>query len=146
MILHTFFKVYFEAPAHCSPKTILQARCTDLFLWWLYQINTDAWVLIHPTRGKTAVGYGTLYGDRLGGYQYCDVIKMMLRLADFINGKVKSYLKHYNELPSAELMTCQFEHWSLPDFNMLDFIFVTSISELQNLQSYHKRRWRLELY
>jgi NAD+ synthase (glutamine-hydrolysing) len=80
-------------------------------------------VLNTSNKSEAAVGYGTLYGDMIGGLSVLgDVYKSdVYRLAAYINHDHEIIPQHtIDKPPSAELRPGQKDTDSLPEYNLLD--------------------------
>ena len=82
-------------------------------------------VLNTSNKSEAAVGYGTLYGDMVGGLSViADIYKTeVFELAKFINQEKEVIpINIITKPPSAELRPDQFDSDSLPDYAILDKI------------------------
>lgn len=104
----------------------LQARCRGTLLMALSN-KFGAMVLTTGNKSEMAVGYATLYGDMVGGYNVLkDVYKtLVFRLAHYRNSLADGPvipLRVIERPPSAELAPGQIDEDSLPPYSMLDRI------------------------
>jgi NAD+ synthase (glutamine-hydrolysing) len=102
----------------------LQARIRGDILMFISN-RESGMVLTTGNKSELAVGYCTLYGDMCGGLAVlADVPKQMVyRLAAYINdlaGKELIPQSIITKPPSAELRPDQFDHDSLPPYEVLD--------------------------
>jgi len=102
----------------------LQARVRAVYLM---AISNKLGLLVLNTSNKseTAVGYGTLYGDMIGGYGALqDVFKTQVwELSREVNrkhGREVIPIGTINRLPSAELRPDQRDSDSIPEYSLLD--------------------------
>jgi len=118
----------------------IQARCRGLLLMALSN-KSGKIVLTTGNKSEMAVGYATLYGDMVGGFNALkDVPKTLVyRLAEFRNTISPVIpLRVIHRAPSAELSPDQKDSDTLPDYGELDGIlerFVEqdkSIAEIVN--------------
>ena len=95
-------------------------------------------VLNTSNKSEAAVGYGTLYGDMVGGLSVLgDVYKThVVNLAMQLNkNKVLIPLNTISKPPSAELRPDQKDSDSLPDYDVLDKILELYIEKIQGYQN-----------
>jgi len=105
-------------------------------------------VLNTSNKSEAAVGYGTLYGDMVGGLSVLgDVYKThVINLALRINkNKVLIPLNTIKKPPSAELRPDQKDSDSLPDYDMLDKILEHYIEKMQCPEDIIKLGYNAEL-
>lgn len=100
----------------------IQARLRGLTLM-AYSNRENSMLLGTTNKSELAVGYGTLYGDMIGG---------VMPIADLLKGEVYQLCRHYNSeseiipekiltrAPSAELRPNQTDQDSLPPYDELD--------------------------
>ncbi len=131
----TALKPSFEAlPADVTEEN-LQARCRGVILMALS--NKTGWMVL-PTGNKSelAVGYCTLYGDMVGGF---DVLKDVLKTQVYDLAKYRNSLSSViparviERAPSAELRPDQTDQDSLPPYEVLDRIIQLHLE--QNLSA-----------
>lgn len=110
-------------PGDLTPQN-LQARVRGIYLM---TIANKYGLLVLNTSNKTegAVGYGTLYGDLVGGYAAIkDVFKTdVWKLSYYVNalhGREVIPVSTIERVPSAELRENQEDRQSLPDYPVLD--------------------------
>lgn len=110
-------------PADVTEENI-QARTRGLLLM-AFSNKFGHIVLNTSNKSESAVGYGTLYGDMVGGLAVLgDVYKTeVYQLADLVN-REKEIIPRNTILkaPSAELRPGQKDSDSLPEYNLLDKI------------------------
>jgi NAD+ synthase (glutamine-hydrolysing) len=102
----------------------IQARCRGLILMAISN-KKHKMVLTTGNKSELAVGYATLYGDMVGGFNALkDVPKTMVyRLAEYRNGLSPAIPQSViHRAPSAELAPDQKDTDSLPDYGELDAI------------------------
>jgi NAD+ synthase (glutamine-hydrolysing) len=104
----------------------LQARCRGTLLMALSN-KYGAMVLTTGNKSEMAVGYATLYGDMVGGYNVLkDVYKtLVFRLATYRNNLPDGPIipqRVIDRPPSAELAPGQVDEDSLPSYAVLDRI------------------------
>ncbi|MDT8894895.1 NAD+ synthase [Halomonas sp. I1] len=107
----------------------LQSRCRGVLLMALSN-KKGLMVLSTGNKSEMAVGYATLYGDMVGGYNAIkDVYKTWVyRLARWRNTQEPAIPERVIERPpSAELAPDQQDSDSLPDYDTLDAILVRYI-------------------
>ncbi len=124
--LNTVFKELEPATAQDKTAENLQARCRGVLLMALSN-RQGYMVLTTGNKSEMAVGYATLYGDMVGGFN---------ALKDVYKSKVFSLANYRNSLgagpvipqrvidrpPSAELAPGQVDEDSLPPYSELDQI------------------------
>jgi NAD+ synthase (glutamine-hydrolysing) len=100
----------------------IQARLRGLALM-AYSNREPSMLLGTTNKSELAVGYGTMYGDLIGG---------VMPIADLLKGEVYQLCRHYNSeseiipekiltrAPSAELRPNQTDQDSLPPYDELD--------------------------
>ncbi|SDK20791.1 NAD+ synthase [Billgrantia gudaonensis] len=107
----------------------LQSRCRGVLLMAISN-KKGLMVLSTGNKSEMAVGYATLYGDMVGGYNAIkDVYKSWVyRLARWRNTQSPAIPERVIERPpSAELAPDQKDTDSLPDYDVLDAILVRYI-------------------
>ncbi|TFH85752.1 NAD+ synthase [Billgrantia azerbaijanica] len=107
----------------------LQSRCRGVLLMAISN-KKGLMVLSTGNKSEMAVGYATLYGDMVGGYNAIkDVYKTWVyRLARWRNAQSPAIPERVIERPpSAELAPDQKDTDSLPDYDVLDAILVRYI-------------------
>ncbi|WP_346796556.1 NAD+ synthase [Halomonas sp. Bachu 37] len=107
----------------------LQSRCRGVLLMALSN-KKGLMVLTTGNKSEMAVGYATLYGDMVGGYNALkDVYKTWVyRLARWRNQQSPAIPERVIERPpSAELAPDQQDSDSLPDYGVLDAILMRYI-------------------
>jgi len=123
-----------------STEENIQARCRGLLLMALSN-KSGKIVLTTGNKSEMSVGYATLYGDMVGGFNALkDVPKTLVyRLAEYRNTISQVIpLRVIHRAPSAELSPDQKDSDTLPDYGELDGIlerFVEqdkSIAEIVN--------------
>lgn len=100
----------------------IQARCRGLTLM-AFSNKTGAMVLTTGNKSEMAVGYATLYGDMVGGYNAIkDVPKILVyELAKYRNTISQVIPERViTREPSAELRADQIDSDSLPPYEILD--------------------------
>jgi len=107
----------------------LQSRCRGVLLMAISN-KKGLMVLTTGNKSEMAVGYATLYGDMVGGYNAIkDVYKTWVyRLARWRNTQSPAIPERVIERPpSAELAPDQQDSDSLPDYDVLDAILARYI-------------------
>jgi len=102
----------------------IQARCRGLILM-AYSNKTGRMVLTTGNKSEMSVGYATLYGDMVGGYNAIkDVPKILVyELAKYRNTISEVIPERViTREPSAELRPDQIDSDSLPPYEILDSI------------------------
>jgi NAD+ synthase (glutamine-hydrolysing) len=100
----------------------IQARCRGLSLM-AFSNKTGAMVLTTGNKSEMSVGYATLYGDMVGGYNAIkDVPKILVyELAKYRNSVSQVIPERViTREPSAELRPDQIDSDSLPPYEILD--------------------------
>ncbi|MFT6407021.1 MAG: NAD+ synthase (glutamine-hydrolyzing) [Arenicella sp.] len=100
----------------------IQARCRGLSLM-AFSNKTGAMVLTTGNKSEMSVGYATLYGDMVGGYNAIkDVPKILVyELANYRNTVSQVIPERViSREPSAELRPDQIDSDSLPPYEILD--------------------------
>ena len=100
----------------------IQARCRGLILM-AYSNKTGKMVLTTGNKSEMSVGYATLYGDMVGGYNAIkDVPKVLVyELAKYRNSISQVIPERViTREPSAELRPDQIDQDSLPPYEVLD--------------------------
>lgn len=119
----------FEGTQRDTTEENLQSRCRGVLLMALSN-KKGLMVLTTGNKSEMAVGYATLYGDMVGGYNAIkDVYKTWVyRLARWRNTQSPAIPERVIERPpSAELAPDQQDSDSLPDYDTLDAILVRYI-------------------
>ena len=112
----------FEGRAEDATEENIQARCRGLILM-AYSNKTGRMVLTTGNKSEMSVGYATLYGDMVGGYNAIkDVPKIMVyQLAKYRNSISPVIPERViTREPSAELRADQTDQDSLPPYEILD--------------------------
>ncbi|WP_027966173.1 NAD+ synthase [Halomonas halocynthiae] len=107
----------------------LQSRCRGVLLMAISN-KKGLMVLTTGNKSEIAVGYSTLYGDMVGGYNAIkDVYKTWVyRLASWRNEQSPAIPQRViDRPPSAELAPGQQDSDSLPEYDVLDAILVRYI-------------------
>ncbi|MCE9682619.1 NAD+ synthase [Halomonas alkalisoli] len=107
----------------------LQSRCRGVLLMAISN-KKGLMVLTTGNKSEMAVGYATLYGDMVGGFNAIkDVYKTWVyRLARWRNAQSPAIPERVIErAPSAELAPDQKDSDSLPDYDVLDAILMRYI-------------------
>ena len=112
----------FEGLEEDTTEENIQARCRGLTLM-AYSNKTGRMVLTTGNKSEMSVGYATLYGDMVGGYNAIkDVPKILVyELAKYRN-TVSPVIPErvITREPSAELRPDQIDQDSLPPYEILD--------------------------
>ncbi len=114
----------FEGTERDTTEENLQARCRGVLLMAISN-KKGLMVLSSGNKSEIAVGYTTLYGDMVGGYNAIkDVYKTWIyRLARWRNTQSPAVPERVIErAPSAELAPDQQDSDSLPGYDVLDAI------------------------
>jgi NAD+ synthase (glutamine-hydrolysing) len=124
-------------PAIDLAEENLQARIRGDILMFISN-RESGMVLTTGNKSELAVGYCTLYGDMCGGLAVlADIPKQMVyRLAVYINtlaGKELIPNSIITKPPSAELRPDQFDHDSLPPYEILDRLVHYYIEENKHI-------------
>ncbi|MBX2849407.1 MAG: NAD+ synthase [Acidiferrobacterales bacterium] len=109
----------------------IQARCRGLTLM-AYSNKTGRMVLTTGNKSEMSVGYATLYGDMVGGYNAIkDVPKILVyELAKYRNTISEVIPERViTREPSAELRPDQIDSDSLPEYEVLDPILELYIEQ-----------------
>ena len=112
----------FEGREEDSTEENIQARCRGLILM-AYSNKTGKMVLTTGNKSEMSVGYATLYGDMVGGYNAIkDVPKILVyELAKYRNTLSQVIPERViTREPSAELKPNQIDQDSLPPYEILD--------------------------
>lgn len=115
-------KPLFEGRAEDTTEENIQARCRGLTLM-AFSNKTGAMVLTTGNKSEMSVGYATLYGDMVGGYNAIkDVPKVLVyELAKYRNTISQVIPERViTREPSAELRPDQIDSDSLPPYEILD--------------------------
>ncbi|WP_216782402.1 NAD+ synthase [Candidatus Profftia tarda] len=144
--IHPIFDAFIKqiSPLHLgstecnSMEENLQARCRGVVLMALS--NQGGRIVLNTSnKSEIAVGYSTLYGDMVGGFDVLkDVTKtMVFKLCEYRNTLSHVIPKRVLERPpSAELSCNQLDQDSLPPYDILDAIlegYVEQDKSLANL-------------
>ena len=117
-------KNLFEGTESNNAEENLQARIRGNLIMSIS--NKFSWLVLSTgNKSEMATGYATLYGDMAGGFSVLkDVPKTIVyQIANHINKNIEIIPKNIiNKLPSAELKPDQFDHDTLPDYEILDLI------------------------
>lgn len=128
--MHALFPIFENRPFSVAEENI-QARIRCVLLMALS--NKFGCLLLNTSnKSEGAVGYGTLYGDDIGGLSILgDLYKTeVYALADYINRKKNIIPLHIiQKAPSAELAPGQKDSDSLPAYELLDQILYQLIEE-----------------
>ncbi|WP_445003845.1 NAD+ synthase [Halomonas mongoliensis] len=119
----------FEGAERDTTEENLQSRCRGVLLMAISN-KKGLMVLTTGNKSEMAVGYATLYGDMVGGYNALkDVYKSWVyRLARWRNTQSPAIPERVIERPpTAELAPGQQDSDSLPDYDVLDAILVRYI-------------------
>ena len=112
----------FEGRDNDTTEENIQARCRGLCLM-AFSNKTGAMVLTTGNKSEMSVGYATLYGDMVGGYNAIkDVPKILVyELAKYRN-TISPVIPErvITREPSAELRPDQIDSDSLPPYEILD--------------------------
>ncbi|MCL4122390.1 UNVERIFIED_CONTAM: hypothetical protein GTU68_011897 [Idotea baltica] len=112
----------FEGREQDTTEENIQARCRGLILM-AYSNKTGRMVLTTGNKSEMSVGYATLYGDMVGGYNAIkDVPKVLVyELAKYRNTISQVIPERViTREPSAELRPDQIDQDSLPPYEILD--------------------------
>lgn len=112
----------FDGRAEDTTEENIQARCRGLSLM-AFSNKTGAMVLTTGNKSEMSVGYATLYGDMVGGYNAIkDVPKILVyELAKYRNSVSPVIPERViTREPSAELRPDQIDSDSLPPYEILD--------------------------
>jgi len=112
----------FEGRKEDTTEENIQARCRGLTLM-AYSNKTGRMVLTTGNKSEMSVGYATLYGDMVGGYNAIkDVPKILVyELAKYRNTVSEVIPERViTREPSAELKPDQIDSDSLPPYDILD--------------------------
>ena len=112
----------FEGREEDTTEENIQARCRGLILM-AYSNKTGKMVLTTGNKSEMSVGYATLYGDMVGGYNAIkDVPKILVyELAKYRNSISPVIPERViTREPSAELRPDQIDQDSLPPYEILD--------------------------
>ena len=117
-------KELFEGTESNNAEENLQARIRGNLIMSIS--NKFSWLVLSTgNKSEMATGYATLYGDMAGGFSVLkDVPKTTVyQLANHINKNQEIIPKNIiTKLPSAELKPDQFDHDTLPTYEILDLI------------------------
>jgi NAD+ synthase (glutamine-hydrolysing) len=122
---------YFGDKAWDITEENIQARLRGMTLMALSN-KYGKMVIATTNKSELSVGYGTLYGDLIGGFALLkDVYKTeVYQLAKFINREQEIIPERVlTRAPSAELRDNQKDQDSLPDYAMLDAILKLHVEE-----------------
>lgn len=121
----------FEGRDQDTTEENIQARCRGLTLM-AYSNKTGRMVLTTGNKSEMSVGYATLYGDMVGGYNAIkDVPKVLVyELAKYRNTISQVIPERViTREPSAELRPDQIDSDSLPEYEILDPILELYIEQ-----------------
>lgn len=121
----------FEGMAEDTTEENIQARCRGLTLM-AFSNKTGRMVLTTGNKSEMSVGYATLYGDMVGGYNAIkDVPKVLVyELAKYRNTISQVIPERViTREPSAELRPDQIDSDSLPPYEILDPILELYIEQ-----------------
>ncbi len=121
----------FEGREQDTTEENIQARCRGLILM-AYSNKTGRMVLTTGNKSEMSVGYATLYGDMVGGYNAIkDVPKVLVyELAKYRNTISQVIPERViTREPSAELRPDQIDSDSLPPYEILDPILELYIEQ-----------------
>ena len=130
--IQQLYPIYKDIPFGLAEENI-QARSRGNLLMSI--ANKFGYILLNTSnKSELATGYGTLYGDMVGGLAVLgDLYKMQVyALANFINKDKEIIPQHIiDKAPSAELRPNQKDSDSLPDYAILDKILFQYIEQIQ---------------
>lgn len=135
---HVFLKALqpvFENQPFSVVEENIQARIRCVLLMALAN-KSNSLLLNTSNKSESAVGYGTLYGDDIGGLSILgDLYKTdVYALAGYINREKNLIPEHIiNKSPSAELAPGQKDSDILPPYELLDSILYQLIEEHKSL-------------
>ena len=112
----------FEGYKEDTTEENIQARCRGLTLM-AFSNKTGAMVLTTGNKSEMSVGYATLYGDMVGGYNAIkDVPKILVYELSQYRNTVSPVIPErvITREPSAELRPDQIDSDSLPPYEILD--------------------------
>jgi len=121
----------FEGLPSDTTEENIQARCRGVLLMALSN-KTGAMVLSTGNKSEMAVGYSTLYGDMAGGYAPLkDVYKTLVYKLCHYRNSISTIIPEriISRPPSAELAPDQYDHDSLPAYEVLDPVLEHYIAE-----------------
>jgi len=121
----------FEGLPSDTTEENIQARCRGVLLMALSN-KTGAMVLSTGNKSEMAVGYSTLYGDMAGGYAPLkDVYKTLVYQLCHYRNSISDIIPEriISRPPSAELAPDQYDHDSLPEYEVLDPVLEHYIAE-----------------
>ena len=113
-----------QKPLHDITLENLQARTRAVYLM-AFANNQSAMVLNTSNKSELAVGYGTIYGDMIGGFSILkDLYKTQVyQLARYRNQENPHIpIRMIERAPSAELKPNQTDQDTLPAYDILDQI------------------------
>jgi len=128
--LDTLSEPFTGLPVDTTEENI-QARCRGVLLMAISN-KTGAMVLSTGNKSEMAVGYSTLYGDMAGGYAPLkDVYKTLVYQLCHYRNSVSSIIPEriISRPPSAELAPDQYDHDSLPAYEVLDEVLEHYIAD-----------------
>jgi len=131
-LLEPVFASLEEDPENLTDQN-LQARIRAVYLMALSN-RLGLLVLNTSNKSETAVGYGTLYGDMIGGYAAIqDVFKTQVwALSRYVNEKHAREIipeSTIERVPTAELRPEQKDSDSIPEYSLLDPILKMYVEE-----------------
>ena len=112
----------FEGRGEDTTEENIQARCRGLTLM-AYSNKTGRMVLTTGNKSEMSVGYATLYGDMVGGYNAIkDVPKVLVYELSKYRNTISPVIPErvITREPSAELRPDQIDSDSLPPYEILD--------------------------
>ena len=112
----------FEGYSEDTTEENIQARCRGLTLM-AYSNKTGRMVLTTGNKSEMSVGYATLYGDMVGGYNAIkDVPKVLVYELSKYRNTISQVIPErvITREPSAELRPDQIDSDSLPPYDILD--------------------------
>ncbi len=137
-----FLKEVSKQDMHDLAVENLQARLRGLTVMF-YSNRENYLVLANGNKSEVAMGYATLYGDMVGGFNLiCDLTKQRVyKLARWINKKYGNIIPENILLkaPSAELRPNQKDQDSLPEYEILDDIIEMYIEKNVSREVMYKK-------
>ena len=121
----------FAGKAVDATEENIQARCRGLLLMAISN-KKGKMVLTTGNKSEMAVGYATLYGDMVGGYNALKDVKktLVFRLAEYRNSISANIPQRViDRPPSAELAPDQKDTDSLPPYEILDVVLEMYIEQ-----------------
>lgn len=114
----------------------LQARCRGVILMALSN-QSGAMVLSTGNRSELAVGYCTLYGDMVGGFNALkDVPKMLVYALSRYRNQIRAVIPQrvIDRPPTAELAPNQKDEDTLPPYSIFDKILYAYLNHGMNIE------------